>query len=211
MSKKTAPPRPENRLNGQGTLTVLPTVVPATPLRIDLGCGPNPKEGFEGADQFPFDGRVKYVVNLGSNTWPWEDNTVSEAHASHFLEHLTNFEGRWERTHFFNELHRVLMLGAKTTLIIPHWCSNRYYGDPTHKEPFSEMGFYYLSREWRATQAPHSDVAHNPHGYACDFEATWGYSVNGAWQLRNQEAQSFALQWYKEAASDIIATLTKRA
>lgn len=100
---------------------------------------------------------------------------------------------------------------SSCALIFPHWASNRYYGDPTHKEPFSEMGFYYLSKEWRSTQAPHTDSAHNPHGYACDFEATWGYSLHQGLISRNAEYQQHALAYWKEAAQDIIATLTKRA
>lgn len=73
------------------------------------------------------------------------------------------------------------------------------------------MGFYYLSKEWRSTQAPHTDSAHNPHGYACDFEATWGYSLHQGLISRNAEYQQHALAYWKEAAQDIIATLTKRA
>lgn len=181
-------------------------------LKLDFGCGPNPKEGFEGVDCLPFDGKVKHVLDVAAGGWPWPDSTVDEAHASHFLEHLTNLGGKWERTRFFNELWRVLKPGAKATLIFPHWCSNRYYGDPTHKEPFSEMGFYYLSKEWRATQAPHSDagVTGNPDLYACDFEATWGYSMHGALMVRAAEYQQHAMQFFKEACQDIIATLTKK-
>lgn len=186
-------------------------VTATTPtLRLDLGCGPNPRDGFEGVDCLPFGDKVKHVVDLRVTPWPWEDNSVAEAQASHFIEHLTNFDGRWERVRFFNELWRVLVPGGKCTLIFPHWCSNRYYGDPTHKEPFSEMGFYYISREWRLAQAPHTDSTHNPDGYTCDFEATWGYSIHPAILVRNQEYQQHALGFWKEAAQDLIATLTKR-
>jgi hypothetical protein len=30
------------------------------------------------------------------------------------------------------------------------------------------------------------------------------------WHTRHQEAQQFALSWYKEAAQDIIATMIKK-
>ena len=79
------------------------------------------------------------------------------------------------------------------------------------------MGFYYLSREWRAgdkekgvaANAPHTDILHNPNGYDCNFIATWGYSMNQPLLSRNSEYQQFALQNYKEAAMDMIATLVK--
>ena len=178
-------------------------------LKIDLGCGPNPREGFVGVDMFKMD-NVSIVCDLASKKWPFKDNSVDEAHASHFIEHLTNLNGKWERTHFFNELHRVLKKGAKATLIFPHWCSTRYYGDPTHKEPFSEMGFQYLLKDWRMSQAPHSDAKWQKGGYTCDFDVTYGYSLRGDLQTRNQEYQMNALATQKEAAQDIIATLVKR-
>lgn len=180
-------------------------------IKIDLGAGPNKKgPDWIGVDWYKMPG-VDVVCNLAKEKWPWKDNSVDEAHASHFIEHLTNLNDKWERTHFFNELHRVLKKGGKATLIFPHWASNRYYGDPTHKEPFSEMGFYYLSKEWRMSQAPHSDKKWlKKGGYDCDFEATWGYSLREDLLTRNQEYQQLALQTQKEAAQDIIATLTKK-
>lgn len=176
-------------------------------LRLDFGSGPHPREGFEGVDQYPFDGKVKHVLNLTELPWPWADNSVDEAHASHFIEHLT----ARERVQFCNELYRVLKPGAKCSIIIPHWASCRAYGDPTHQwPPVSEFWFYYLSREWRAANAPHSDRANWSDGFDCDFEATWGYSLRPDLLVRNQEYQQFAAMNYKEACQDIAATLTKR-
>lgn len=175
--------------------------------KLDIGCGKNKREGFTGIDQFAMEG-VDHVFDLRKE-WPVDSDSVNEAHCSHFLEHLTNLNDQWERVHFFNELYRVMKVGAKATIILPHWNSNRYYGDPTHKEPFSEMGFYYLSREWRATQAPHTDKKHNPNGYDCHFAATWGYGMHPTLMARNQEYQQYAMQWYKEAIQDIHATLIK--
>lgn len=177
-------------------------------IKIDLGCGKNKKEGFVGVDQYPMEG-VDVVLDIGTSPWPWEDDSVDEAHSSHFLEHLTNFEDKWQRTHFFNELYRVLKPGAKCTIIIPHWASTRYYGDPTHKEPFSEMGFYYLSKEWRMGNAPHADKEVNPNGYNCNFIAVWGNGMHPAIVQRNADFQQFAMSWFKEAIQDIHATLTK--
>ena len=169
-------------------------------LKIDLGCGPNKREGFTGVDVRQFDGKVDVVADLRKK-WPFADGSVSEAHTSHFVEHLEAHE----RIHFVNELYRVLKPGGKCQLIVPHWASCRAYGDLTHKwPPVSEFWFYYLSKEWRATNAPHND------GYVCDFECGWGYSLHQSIMARNQEYQQNAIQFYKEAAQDIIATLTKK-
>ena len=167
-------------------------------LRLDLGCGPNKKPDHVGVDVREFPG-VDVVGNLGNDPWPWPDESVDEAHCSHVLEHLT-----WpERIFFFNELNRVMKKGAKAAIIIPHWCSSRYYGDPTHKEPMSEFAFYYLNAEWRRVNAPHAD-------YKCDFDFTYGYNIHPALNDRNTEYQRYATSWMKEAAQDIAATLTKR-
>lgn len=175
-------------------------------MKIDLGCGPNKKEGFIGLDQYPFP-NVDHVLRLGADILPFDAGTVEEAHASHFIEHLT----ATERCHLLNELYRVMKPGAKATIIVPHWGSNRAYGDPTHQwPPIGEMWFYYLGREWRLSQAPHTDKSNWPQGYDCDFDATWGYSLNPAFATRNQEFQQFAMNFYREGPQDLHATITRR-
>lgn len=208
------------------------------PLKLDIGCGKNKQPGYIGIDQFLFEGvdivadlrHAKWLastvpdalkprlleVSTGSESQPFygfHANSVDHIHCSHFLEHLTNLNDRWERVNFFNEAFRILKPGATMTLIFPHWASVRYYGDPTHKEPFSEMGFYYLKRDWRMQgNAPHADSSVNPHGYSCDFDATWAltYDTN-RFVGRSPEYVQYALQNYKDAALDIHATLTKPA
>lgn len=133
--------------------------------------------------------------------WPWPDESVAEANASHFVEHLT----APERIFFVNELFRVLVPAGRCQIVTPHWASCRAYGDLTHQwPPVSEFWFYYLLAAWRAVNAPHNDE------YECDFDATWGYSMHPSLAPRNQEHQQFALSNYKEAAQDIVATLVKR-
>lgn len=182
-------------------------VVAAPTYKLDFGAGPNPREGFEGVDQYPFDGKVKYVLDIAKDEWPFPDNSVEEAHASHFVEHLTGVE----RMRFCNNLYRVMKDGAKASIIIPHWASCRAYGDPTHQwPPVSEFWFYYLSKEWRMANAPHCDSSLLEGGFNCNFEATWGYSLRQDLTVKNQEYQQFALQNYKEVAQDTVATLVKR-
>jgi hypothetical protein len=197
-------------------------------MKLDFGCGPNKREGFTGVDcrQFQKDGvdKVDVVLNLVAKEddiipseaqpgygirvfdgkfkkWPWANNEVSEVHASHFVEHLKQME----RVHFVNELYRVMIPGAKATIIVPHWASCRAYGDMTHEwPPVSEFWFYYLDKEWRAANAPHNDF------YTCNFHSSWGYNLHGDLGVRNQEMQAFAANNYKEACQDIVATLTKK-
>jgi len=196
-------------------------------VKIDLGCGKGKKEGFFGIDCREFPG-VDGITNLGKAPWTFARNfgpcvpakdsaqlerwvlpesSVEEAHCSHFLEHL----GSTDRVQFLNELYRVLVPGGKATIITPHWCSNRAYGDFTHQwPPVSEMMYFYVSKEWRATNAPHTDIEWNPEGYSCHFEASWGYGMRPDLVSRNQEYQQFAMSNYKEVCLDLHATLVAR-
>lgn len=174
-------------------------------IKLDMGCGKRKKDGYVGVDQYAMEG-VDVVLDIGNEKWPWDDNTVEEIHASHFLEHLTSTQ----RVHFMNEAYRVLKDGGKANIITPHWASNRAYGDFTHQwPPVAEMFYYYVKQEWRDTNAPHTDAKWNKEGYSCNFDATWGYSFSPDLGSRSPEHIQFALQNYKEAALDMHATLTK--
>jgi hypothetical protein len=170
------------------------------PLRLDLGCGTRPKEGFSGVDSRAFDG-VGVVCNLGADVWPWGNETVDEVHCSHMLEHLT----ATERVHFANELCRVLKKGAKATIITPHFASVRAYGDLTHQwPPVVSFWYLYLNAEWRKVNAPHNDQ------YTCDFDHGYGFGLHPTVQTRNVEYQNYAVVHLVEGAQDLHATLVKR-
>src|SRR5262245_13129486 len=188
-------------------------------LKLDLGCGDDKKDGFIGVDRRPFKG-VDHVVDLGNDRWPFEDNSVAEARASHFLEHLT----AKERTNFVNELYRVLEVGGTCEIICPHWSSSRAYGDPTHVwPPVSDFWFYYLSKEWRKLNAVHVDEetlrevspeiflnGARPMAFSCDFVVTWGYGYNPTLSVRSKEFVLFATEFYREAIAEIHANLKKK-
>lgn len=175
-------------------------------LKLDLGCGPNKRSGFFGVDSRAFEG-VDIVADL-KQAWPWEDGSVEEIHASHMLEHFT----ATERVHLFNQMYRVMIPGAKATIITPYWASNRAYGDPTHQwPPVSEMSYYYLNREWRLKNAPHTDAKWNvAGGFDCDFDHAGGYNYHAGLNGRSAEYMQFAATWFKEAAQDLWVTVTRR-
>lgn len=180
-------------------------IVPAD-IKLDIGCGPKKKDGFHGVDSIAFEG-VDTVLDVSVGKWPWADSSVTEIHTSHFVEHLT----AQQRIHFVNEAYRVLVKDGKMAIITPHWSSARAYGDPTHQwPPVSEMWYYYLDPKWREANAPHTDIKHNSDGYTCHFDCTWGYGMHQMLMTRNQEFQQFAMNFYKEAAQDMHATLTAR-
>ena len=220
----------ENRLNGAAahsvaTITAIPEAVAAVPLlKLDMGCGPNCQPGFVGVDSIPFNG-VQVVHDL-RQPWPWADNSVAEVFSSHFLEHLTQDE----RVHFANELYRVLvpakyvngqLIEGFAKIITPHWCSERAYGDPTHKWPaVAGWMYFYWNRDWRMgnpnnpafqnANAPHADKQHNPNGYDCDFD----WNLQGVFRpelmVRSEDYRRYASENYKEVFTDLIAIMTSK-
>jgi Methyltransferase domain len=203
--------------------------VSAIGLRLDLGCGKSKREGFLGIDRRRFEG-VAGITDLTQKRWIFEDpelggvklvpssggytlpdNSVSEVFCSHFLEHLEHNQRHPERVRFMNELWRVMLPGARATIITPHWASNRAYGDFTHADkPVSEMFYAYLSREWRVQNAPDNDAEFHPDGYTCDFDAQLGHAMHEALKHETADERTFAIAWYKEAVDDLYALLTAR-
>lgn len=85
-------------------------------LKIDLGCGDDCKEGFEGLDIRPLPG-VKYVSDV--RTLPFQNNTVDQLVACHVIEHFTIHE----IPEILKEWYRVLKFGGSLTV----WCPNLRY------------------------------------------------------------------------------------
>jgi len=173
---------------------------PAPLLKLDLGSGDRVREGFEGVDivQLP---NVKHVVDLRKTPWPWKDESVGEAHTSHFMEHLTGEE----RIAFMEELWRVLVVGGTCSVIVPYWASMRSIQDPFHKwPPMAESSFLYFNKGWRESQM----LGHYP--IKCDFDYNYGYSIAPQWQQKAEEPRQYAISNFVNAVMDLHVTLTKR-
>lgn len=186
-------------------------------MKLDLGCGRNKQPGFFGVDilEFPevdlaLDLTETWLVDGSPNghykPWPWDNGSIEEIQSSHFVEHLVPRS----RIHFVNECYRILQPGGKLTLITPHWNSGRAYGDLTHEwPPVSSFWYYYLNREWRLREAPHTDIKHNFHGgYNCDFDfETFNHSAASPLLDTMPRDIYFRL---RDAIDDTKAVLTKR-
>lgn len=180
-------------------------------MKLDLGSGATPREGFVGIDLYCGDLSVTLdtaaagqivAIDLTCFPWPLEDDTVDEVWCSHFVEHL---DGQWVQ--FVDELHRVLKPGAVATVVHPNVKSARAFMDPTHRDFIPGERWLYASREWRALNG----LDHPPYP-TCDFQVSVGVdegSIAPAFKLRTPEAVAFALTHYWEAIGDVIAILTK--
>lgn len=130
-------------------------------LRLDLGCGKTPREGFEGVDLYA---DVQHRVNLMKFPWPWDDASVEAMFCSHFIEHIpacyvgpdnvyrlvpATSEDKDLLLRFFDECHRVLQLGGTIQLIWPALQSVRAFQDPTHRRFIPMETMHYLNPTWR--------------------------------------------------------------
>lgn len=121
-----------------------------TPIKLELGGGTNPKDGFVNVANRSYGGaRVDHFLDLEQlwGEWqprpldqfpqpmgynlPFEPETVSEVFTAHCLEHVANLDGvLWE-------LGRVCHNGATITIHVPHWNSPEARC-PSHKHVITE-------------------------------------------------------------------------
>jgi hypothetical protein len=147
-------------------------------IKLDLACGPKPKEGFVGVDISPCPG-VSLVCDLLSFPWPWLDSSVSDVRCSHFLEHVPGkLRGKW-----MDELFRILEPAAIAVFIVPAWDSPAAVQDFTHEwPPICKESFLYFNAESRRV------LGIDHYAVTCDFRIAQmqGFVENGVEQLAVQ-------------------------
>lgn len=194
-----------------------PVVIEAAPttVKLDLGCGDTPREGFEGVDLY---GEPSHRVDLMSFPWPWPDSSVDELHCAHFVEHLPMVYVDAEGAHhampapgrvdllirFFNECYRILKPGGSMTVITPSLRSSRAFQDPTHRRFIAGETYYYLSAEWRrANKLDHYLGADCNFGFQVVPTIVPGLGI----ELRAPEVQGRMVQHEWNTTMDFHATL----
>lgn len=168
-------------------------------LKLDLGCGETPVKGFAGVDLYS--PTAEFRCDLMKFPWPWSDESVAEVTSSHFLEHVP---GKL-RIKFMDELWRVLIPEGVATFVVPYYSSPRAIQDPTHEwPPLAEHSFFYFNKKWREE---------NKLGHylgTCDFDFTYGHSLDFEAGARSDETKAFWLRHYLNAASDLQVIMTKK-
>jgi SAM-dependent methyltransferase len=95
------------------------------PLRIDLGSGPRPREGFYALDHLELEG-IDIVADLNRPLELLPDNCAEHVFSSHALEHVENL------LPLLGEIHRITRPGGLVEFVVPHFSNPYYYSDPTH-------------------------------------------------------------------------------
>lgn len=184
------------------------TEAPRLQLDLGTGRGRNKPAGYLGVDCCPTDGvdlvcDLAYRNGAGWEPWPWQDGSVDDVNCHYLLQCLS----AEARVHFANELWRVLKVGAQARIVTPYWCANRAFMTLEVQWPPVAEGWYQsLNRDWREAQN-YVDRS----GLTCHFEFTLSHGMHPAILARNIDYQTDALTWWKEAAQDLHATVTKLA
>lgn len=171
-------------------------------MRLDLGSGPTPHDGFTGVDKYDA-GPDGILADLTVFPWPFDDESVDEVHCSHYIEHAPR--ELW--CAFVDELYRVLKPGARATIIHPNLKSSRAFQDPWHVDFIPAERWAYADREWRQSQG----LDREPYPTA-DFELAefnW-LGVHTDIMPRADAAKTSAVTHWWEAAADVMVVLTKK-
>ena len=171
-------------------------------MRLDLGSGPTPKEGFVGVDLYVADAEFVLQWDLQKFPWPLDDEEIAEVFSSHFVEHLE--PGMW--VPFMDELWRVMKPDAIAEIIHPNLKSSRAFQDPTHRDYIPAERWAYANKDWRISQG-----LDRPPYPTCDFEIVqfaWG-GIHPEFASRSPEAQLMATTHYWDAAGDVMVQLRR--
>jgi hypothetical protein len=183
-------------------------------IKLDLGCGLNIKNGFEGVDFFS--PNAKHKINLFQFPWPWEDSSVDELKSEHFLEHIpmtyisknnsTSEVPRYSSDQdllckFMDECYRILKPNSKFTIIVPSARSNRAFQDPTHRRFFVAESFYYFNKNWRQSRGLDHYLCD------CDFEVYTRAIIHNHLLALEQPEQDKVVNSEWNSTIDWVATL----
>lgn len=97
-------------------------------MKLNLGSGKFPKQGYVNVDVLPAD--VQHDLDVFP--YPFTDNQFDEIEADHLLEHLK------DPFRVMKELHRILVPGGIVTIRVPHFSRGFTHSD--HKRGF-DVGF----------------------------------------------------------------------
>jgi glycosyltransferase involved in cell wall biosynthesis len=116
-------------------------------MKIDLGGGLFPREGYTTIDQVDAD--ITCDLNEGI---PLPDNSVGVINASHLIEHLR------DPIKTMREIHRVLVHGGWAFIEVPSTDGRGAWQDPTHVSYWNENSFWYYTKQSHAQFIRNKDI-----------------------------------------------------
>lgn len=161
-----------------------------SPRLLDIGCGQNPEEGFTGIDlHSPLESVEK--IDLYAYPWPLPDGSVDYFRASHFLEHVPDWDAH------FTEVYRCLKPSGYYEIISPFYLNHRWWQDPDHKQPILQERFAYLSHAWRKA------VKMDHYGAKVNLEIDGWFEMLHS-DFRDKGFSEETLAWHKTHSYNVI-------
>lgn len=182
---------------------------PVREVKLDLGCGTHPAEGYEGVDLFAEN--AAHRIDLLRFPWPWATSSVDALRCSHFIEHIpmvyadiaSNTYELVQRVGtvdlliaFFNECWRILKPNGTMLVVTPALQSVRAFQDPTHRRFLPPQFYPYLNADIRKSSAPDPDY-YRYLGATCNFAGNANPIIPTELSLLSPEAQArrFGESW----------------
>lgn len=108
-------------------------------MKICLGCGRFPKEGYTNIDIVPMcDGVVQ--MDLSKFPWSFEDDSVDEIQTDAFVEHLPQHD----KMRLIEEMWRICKHGAMIVITTCSWDHPNQWQDPSHFSSWHIDNFNYF-------------------------------------------------------------------
>jgi len=107
-------------------------------MKIELGCGNKPVQGYTHHDRWKHSPHVDLEFDLGVFPWPLESGSVDEILALDVFEHLCCDVQVW-----LDECWRVLKPNGVLDMRLPAWNNPYSWRDPTHRRVFHQESFLY--------------------------------------------------------------------
>jgi SAM-dependent methyltransferase len=103
-------------------------------MKLNIGCGSLPSEGYINLDIVPYEG-VNIIADLNHTPFPFKDDSFDEVVCYHVLAHMQNFHKT------ITELVRVIKDGGRLRVFASYFPSSKWFGDPDHRIPFGWRTF----------------------------------------------------------------------
>jgi len=109
--------------------------------KLDVGCGSRKLPGFVGIDNM-ISPQVDVIHDLNVYPWPFAHDSFNHVVCRHSLSHLDDVVAAME------ELHRITAPGGFIEIVAPHFSSDNYFTDVTHRRAFGyrSMDYFCINR-----------------------------------------------------------------
>jgi hypothetical protein len=140
------------------------------------------------------------ISNPQQYPWKIKSGSVAEMTCANVFEYVPGKD----RGKFMDEVYRVLSVGGKVMFSVRYWNTSSAIQDYQYEwPPLVEASFLYFNKGWRDAQGLKRDLV-------CDFDFTYGYSVEPDTAGKADEVRSHNIKHYTNVVQVLQIALVKR-